>query len=84
MRYGIAMVAALARRPWLVATTLRQLKSLSRPRWWSEPPYLPLPPADYLEFRQVTATGSATAVPDVQDTVIWLEWCRSLRKLPRA
>lgn len=78
------MAIALARRPWLIPTTLRQIKTMSRPRWWAQRPFLPLPPADYLEFRQVTATGDGDAVPSVHDTVTWLEWCRSLRKLPPA
>jgi hypothetical protein len=51
-------------------------------QWWASPPHLPVPRADYLEFRQVTASGTASGPPSVSDVILWLEWCRSMRMLP--
>lgn len=80
--FPLRMLVALVQRPHLVSTALRQVRVMAPQRWWANPPFLPLPPADYLHFRQVTATGIADGPPDVHDTVVWLEWCRSMRKLP--
>ena len=81
--FGARMLLALMRRPALVPTAMRQLVVLAPRRWWARAPFLPVPPADYLEFRQVTATGSAMGPPDVHDTLVWLEWCRSMRTVSR-
>lgn len=76
------LAVALARRPRLVPTALRQAATMAPTRWWARRPHLPVPPSDYLEFRTVTATGDASGPPDVHDTIVWLEWCRSMRALP--
>ena len=81
--FGARLAAALARRPALIPTALRQLVTMAPRRWWARPPHLPVPPADYLEFRQVTATGRSDAAPDVDDTMVWLEWCREMRTVSR-
>lgn len=81
MRLGATLVRVLIRRPGLVPTALRQLRSMAPHRWWAKAPYLPIPPGDYLEFRNVTSTGTSTAVPTEHDVEVWLDWCRSLRGL---
>jgi hypothetical protein len=62
-------------RPSLWWTALRQAQRLARPRWWSRPPFLPVPDPDYLRFRFETQYGSAGR-PDPRDLVAYLEWCR--------
>ncbi|HUS62051.1 MAG TPA: hypothetical protein VMY34_07620, partial [Acidimicrobiales bacterium] len=52
-----ASVRAVARRPALWSTALRQAVRLARPGWWHRRPFLPLPDPDYLRFRMVTAYG---------------------------
>ena len=83
LSFGGRVAVALCRRPWLVPTALRQLFVVAPDRWWARPPYLPIPDADYLEFRQVTATGRVDAAPDVDDTILWLAWCREMRTVSR-
>ena len=78
----LRVLGALVQRPHLAGTAARQLVTMAPSKWWRRAPYLPVPPSDYLHFRQVTATGIADGPPDVHDTVVWLEWCRSMRKLP--
>jgi hypothetical protein len=74
-----ALVAAVARRPDLWMTALRQLVILAPTGWWRRWPPLPTPDRDYLQFRLQTAYGiGARAVPP-SDVVGYLEWCRRLR-----
>lgn len=70
-------VAAVVVRPWLWATAVRQVFVLARPGWWRRWPLLPLPDADYLAFRMVTAYGDAGARPGPGDVVGYLRWCRA-------
>jgi hypothetical protein len=80
-----AVVAAVLRRPALWPTALRQAWVLADPGWWRRPPFLPLPPADYMRFRLQTAyggDGTGPVVPD--DLVAYLRWCRAWRATTRA
>lgn len=72
----------LLRQPSLLPTALRQAVSLAPTRWWARGSHLPVPPADYMAFRQVTLSGDADALPSVHDVIVYLEWCRSMRALP--
>jgi hypothetical protein len=49
--------------------------------WWREPPFLPLPPREYLRWRMYTAYGDETAVPPLEDVVSFAEWRRKLLDL---
>lgn len=72
------VVWAIVVRPWLWATALRQALRLAPHRWWRRAPYLPVPDADYLHFRLVTAYGGdGSARVDPQDLVTYLRWCRA-------
>lgn len=77
-------VLAVARRPDLWVTAVRQLRVLARPGWWRRPPFLPLPPRDYLRFRLQTAYGGdGTGTVRGEDLVSYLRWCRAWRELTR-
>ena len=73
---------ALVRKPHLIPTAFRQAASLAPRRWWASGSRLPVPSADYMAFRQVTLSGDAEEVPSVEDAIVFLEWCRSMRALP--
>jgi hypothetical protein len=72
-------VGAVVRRPDLWWTAVRQSLRLAEPGWWRHAPFLPLPSADYLRFRMVTAYGGEGVPGDDagQDLVTYLEWCRT-------
>ena len=72
--------AAVAVRPRLWGTALRQLRALAEPGWVRRRPHLPLPPAPYLRFRLVTAYGDPEATPAPSDVVHYLSWCRDERR----
>lgn len=67
---------AVAVRPVLWPTALRQLRIMAPAGWWRRRPYLPLPAPAYLEFRLKTAYGDDRA-PEVADVITYLHWCRA-------
>lgn len=74
------LVAVLAGRallnPRLAADLLRAGWAFRRRRWWSRPPFLPLPDPAYLRWRMYTAYGDEAAVPPVEDVVRFARWRR--------
>jgi len=79
---GLLRVAgAVAARPALWPTAVRQLRRLARPRWWARPPFLPVPPADYLAFRMETQYGAGVRRPDPADVLHYLSWCQQMHRL---
>lgn len=75
-RTALAAVAAVARRPSLWGTAVRQSLRLAPNGWWRRPPFLPLPDRAYLAFRLSTQYGSPEHVPEPGDVVEYLVWCR--------
>jgi hypothetical protein len=80
----ILLTAALAGRAVLnprVAVDLVALAwSMRRRGWYREPPFLPLPPPEYVRWRMLTAYGDEAAVPPVEDVVRLARWRRDLLK----
>ena len=78
-----AIIGAVLARPslWLVA--LGQCARLAPKGWWKRKPFLPVPPADYLEFRLVTQYGGGHGEPRGEirpvDVVDYLQWCKEQR-----
>ena len=74
------IVGSVLARPSLWPTALRQIVRLAPKRWWKQRPFLPLPRADYLEFRLVTQYGGEHGVArgDIRavDVVDYLQWCK--------
>ena len=63
-------------RPRLAIDLLRLTWSFRSRWWWRRPPFLPLPPRDYIEWRMFTAYGDPHAVPPVDDVVNFARWRR--------
>jgi hypothetical protein len=70
------VVVAIAVRPRLWATALRQFARAVPRGWWRRPPFLPVPDASYLRYRIETAYGPR-GEPRGAELVSYLEWCRS-------
>ncbi|HVE94826.1 MAG TPA: hypothetical protein VNB24_07890 [Acidimicrobiales bacterium] len=81
MRTLLATGRAIAARPDLWRTALRQTATLARPGWWRTWPPFPSPDRDYLHFRLVTQYGGDGGTPEAGDVVQYLEWCRQSREL---
>ncbi len=54
--------------------------SMRRRGWYREPPFLPLPPPEYVRWRMLTAYGDEHAVPPAADVVRLARWRRDLLK----
>jgi hypothetical protein len=72
LRIGLAV----AGRPRLWATAVRQARRTATPGWWRRPPFLPVPSGDYLRFRMLTQYGETDRPADPDDVVNYLAWCR--------
>lgn len=80
-RWLAAAVVAVAARPSLWATAVRQAVVLAAPGWWRRPPFLPVPASDYLRFRLETAYGGrGDHRPSPDDVITYLHWCRDARR----
>lgn len=83
MKTAAGVVMALALRPHLWSTAVRQLLLLTPSGWWRRPPFLPLPDSEYLAFRMETMYGDGAASPVASDVIAYLEWCRNQRQALR-
>lgn len=67
--------------------------SVRRLRWWARPPFLPLPPADYLQWRDETAwreeagpaePGAPLSAADREAlTLEYIRWTARMRRMVR-
>lgn len=76
MRAWLRVGAAVAARPRLWPTAVRQMRRTAAPGWYRRAPFLPLPSGDYLRFRLVTQYGDPNHRPEPVDVVNYLMWCR--------
>jgi hypothetical protein len=62
--------------PRLGVDLLRTAWAFRRHRWWSRPPFLPLPDREYLRWRMYTAYADEAAVPPARDVIRFARWRR--------
>jgi hypothetical protein len=63
-------------RPRLAVDLVRLAWSFRARDWWRRPPFLPLPPREYMRWRMFTAYGDEDAIPPVGDVVNFARWRR--------
>jgi hypothetical protein len=83
VRYGsiLRQFAVLAlRHPRLIVPLLATAWRFRSRHWYRQPPFLPLPPRDYIAWRLYTAYGSEDAVPPAADLARYLGWAAWLRR----
>jgi len=76
---GLAARAAV--RPRLARDLLALLWAYRARDWYRRPPFLPLPPREYLAWRLTTAYAAPDAVPPAEDIVRLARWRRQLLRL---
>ncbi len=70
----LALAGRALRSPSLAVDLLRVLWNFRARDWYRRPPFLPLPPAEYVRWRMHTAYGDYDAVPPVDDVVRYARW----------
>lgn len=68
------LIGRVAVHPRLILLLLRTGWRFRRRGWWLRPPFLPLPPAEYLDWRLHTAYGDAGAEPELGEIERYLRW----------
>ena len=63
-------------RPRLALDLVRLTWSFRARDWYRRPPFLPLPPLEYVRWRMFTAYGDEHAVPPVDDVIRFARWRR--------
>ncbi len=70
----LVRLAAAALRPPVAWRLPAAAWRFRRRRWWARPPFLPLPPPDYVGWRMETAFGSEDAVIPPRLLERYLRW----------
>lgn len=78
LRPFAALAARLALHPVRLARMLRAGWTFRARGWYRRPPFLPLPPAEYLEWRLHTAYRDARE-PSPEEAERYLDWVVRMR-----
>lgn len=65
---------AVLKHPELWLEAIRAATAMAPRRWWSRPPFLPVPDGEYLSWRLATAYGSPEADLRGEDLIAYLRW----------
>jgi hypothetical protein len=81
LRLCLALAARALVNPRLAADLVALAWAYRARGWYRAPPFLPLPPREYLAWRLYTAYGDDRAVPPVEDVVRLAQWRRKFLSL---
>ena len=70
------------RRPSLWPRLLRAAWRFRARDWYRRPPFLPVPPREYLAWRLYTAYGAEGGEPDADALERYLRWISIMDRLP--
>jgi hypothetical protein len=79
----LRIVARALVRPRLLLILLATGWRFRRQGWFRRPPFLPLPPADYMRWRMHTAYGDEQHMPTVTELEAYARWTARMRKHKR-
>ena len=74
----LALIGRAAVNPRVARDLVALAWSMRRRGWYRQPPFLPLPPPEYVRWRMYTAYGDEDAVPPADDVVHLARWRRDL------
>ncbi len=67
--------------PRLAVDLIRLIWAFRVRNWYQVPPFLPVPPKEYIRWRMHTAYGDESAVPPPDDVVRFARWRREVMRL---
>jgi hypothetical protein len=73
-RLTLALTIRAITSPTLALDLLRVAWRFRARRWFTRPPFLPLPSRDYVRWRMYTAYGDERATPPTEDVVRYARW----------
>jgi hypothetical protein len=74
----LGILGRVVARPRLLGSMLRAGWRFRARAWWRRPPFLPVPPPEYLEWRLHTAYGDAGQAPTVDELERYVRWANRL------
>jgi hypothetical protein len=74
---ALELTARAAINPRVALDLLSMAWAFRRRGWSRTPPFLPLPPAEFLRWRMHTAYGDECAVPPAADVLRFARWRRT-------
>ena len=78
---GIAVRAVT--RPRLLGSLMRAAWRFRARGWWRRPPFLPVPPREYLDWRMHTAYGEGAREPSPDELSRYIRWANRLYRTRR-
>lgn len=78
-RLSAALALRAIRSPTTAAGLIQVMWNFRARDWWRRPPFLPIPPREYVRWRMHTAYGDADAIPPVEDVVRYAKWVRGAK-----
>lgn len=75
-----ALTLRAALNPRVALDLITLVWAMRRRHWYSTPPFLPLPPREYLGWRLYTAYGDERTVPPLEDVLRFARWRRHITR----
>jgi hypothetical protein len=76
----IRLTWAAVRRPSLIPAILGTAWAFRANGWFRRPPFLPIPPKDYVRWRLETAYGDPTVIPPTHEFERYIRWGSAMRR----
>jgi hypothetical protein len=79
-----SLARLVLRHPSLAPPLFAAAWRFRRRNWYRTPPFLPLPPDEYVAWRLHTAYGDESHFPPARELARYLRWASRMRKRPGA
>ena len=76
----IRLMWAAVRRPSLIPAIFGTAWAFRANRWFRRPPFLPIPPKEYMKWRLETAYGDPNATPPAEELERYIRWGSDMRR----
>lgn len=76
----VAILRKAAPRPRLLIALLGAAWRFRRRAWWRHPPFLPVPPREYVDWRMHTAYGDEGRTPTAGELERYVRWANRMHR----